>query len=88
MHEAVPGKKLSVEWMLLELTSLQRTKEFAMAFKEKNLPLHVLINNAGVGGVPFGEPAVYIVHTTVFIVYQLLLNLQNSHLMVMRHTSK
>lgn len=40
-----------------------------MAFKEKNLPLHVLINNAGVGGVPFGEPAVYIVHTTVFIVY-------------------
>ncbi|XP_041347077.1 WW domain-containing oxidoreductase-like, partial [Gigantopelta aegis] len=28
------------------------TKDFSVAFREKNLPLHILINNAGISGVP------------------------------------
>ena len=60
-----PDKLITVEWMLLELTSFRATR--AVAFKERNLPLHVLINNAGVGGIPFSE----LTHTCsiVFILY-------------------
>ena len=50
-----PDKLITVEWMLLELSSFRATRDFTVAFKERNLPLHVLINNAGVGGVPFSE---------------------------------
>ena len=49
------GKQLSVEYMFLDLGSLQATKEFAAAFKERHLPLHILVNNAGIAFVPFGK---------------------------------
>ena len=39
--------KATVEFMTLDLASFQSTKDFTVAFKEKNLPLHLLINNAG-----------------------------------------
>ena len=39
---------MAVEFMPLDLSSLQSTREFTAAFRERNLPLHILINNAGV----------------------------------------
>ena len=50
-----PDKTINLEWMILDLGSFRSTKDFTIAFKEKNLPLHVLINNAGVALVPYGE---------------------------------
>ncbi|XP_064396428.1 uncharacterized protein LOC135343355 [Halichondria panicea] len=46
-------KDLKVEFMRLDLGSIQSTKDFVRAFKEKNLPLHILINNAGIAMLPF-----------------------------------
>ena len=48
-----PGKEVKVEFMALDLASFQSTKEFTVAFREKNLPLHILVNNAGVAWIPF-----------------------------------
>jgi len=39
-----------VEFMELDLSSLRSIGDFATAFKAKNLPLHLLLNNAGVQG--------------------------------------
>jgi len=49
------GKEIKVELMKLDLSSLQSTKQFIEDFKQKNLPLHLLICNAGICGVPHGE---------------------------------
>ena len=38
--------------MHLDLTSFQSITDFAKAFKAKKLPLHTLVNNAGVFLVP------------------------------------
>lgn len=40
--------KGTMEIMHVDLASLQSTKHFAEAFKARRLPLHVLINNAGI----------------------------------------
>ncbi|NXA15931.1 WWOX oxidoreductase, partial [Sapayoa aenigma] len=45
--------KAKVEAMTLDLASLQSVQHFAEAFKSKNLPLHILICNAAVFGVPW-----------------------------------
>ena len=50
-----PDKQLNVEYMLVDLASFQSVKQFLTAFKERNLPLHILINNAGVFGMPYSE---------------------------------
>jgi len=42
-----------VEAMELDLCSLQSVREFAKEFLEKNLPLHLLINNAGIMFGPY-----------------------------------
>ena len=42
-----PDKEVKLEYMLVDLSSFRSVKDFAEAFREKNLPLHVLINNAG-----------------------------------------
>ena len=42
------GKEVNVEFMKLDLASLESTKKFIEDFKQKNLPLHLLICNAGV----------------------------------------
>ena len=47
-----PDKTIKVEYMLLDLASFRSTKDFTVAFKEKNLPLHILVNNAGVAALP------------------------------------
>ncbi|XP_054026100.1 WW domain-containing oxidoreductase isoform X2 [Dryobates pubescens] len=45
--------KAKVEAMTLDLASLQSVQHFAEAFKSKNVPLHILICNAAVFGVPW-----------------------------------
>lgn len=43
----------NVEAMQLDLNSFDSIRQFASDFAEKNLPLHVLINNAGIMACPF-----------------------------------
>ncbi|XP_029464025.1 WW domain-containing oxidoreductase [Rhinatrema bivittatum] len=45
--------KAKVEAMTLDLSSLRSVQRFAEAFKAKNLPLHILICNAGVFASPW-----------------------------------
>lgn len=47
--------ELNVEFMKLDLGSLESTKNFIESFKQKNLPLHILICNAGIGFAQQGE---------------------------------
>ena len=49
------GKEINVELMRLDLASLESTKNFIENFKQKNLPLHMLICNAGLAMVPHGK---------------------------------
>ena len=41
-------KEVKLEYMLVDLSSFRSVKDFTVAFREKNLPLHILINNAGI----------------------------------------
>ncbi len=50
-----PDKSVTIEWMLCDLSSFRSVKEFVTAFKERNLPLSLLINNAGVAWLPFSK---------------------------------
>lgn len=51
----LPDRSITIEWMLLDLGSFRSSKEFIMAFREKNLPLHILINNAGIAFAPSSQ---------------------------------
>ncbi|XP_064637353.1 dehydrogenase/reductase SDR family member on chromosome X-like [Lineus longissimus] len=42
-----------VEYLYLDLASLSSVQQFVESFKKKNLPLHILINNAGVMLCPY-----------------------------------
>jgi NAD(P)-dependent dehydrogenase (short-subunit alcohol dehydrogenase family) len=42
-----------VEFLQLDLLSLKSVTEFLTAFKAKGLPLHLLLNNAGVMSCPY-----------------------------------
>jgi len=46
------NKKGKVEPMKLDLCDFRSVREFAQAYKDRNIPLHILINNAGVMNVP------------------------------------
>lgn len=48
VRQEFPEKQLKVESMLLDLASFESTKQFVATFRAKNLPLHILINNAAV----------------------------------------
>ncbi|CAK4217044.1 unnamed protein product [Aphanomyces euteiches] len=48
---ATPDAK--VDFMELDLMSLKSVQTFTEAFKARNLPLHILVNNAGVMAPPF-----------------------------------
>ena len=52
-QEVGEGKELNVEYLLVNLASFASVKDFVKTFKEKNLPLHILINNAAVCGTAF-----------------------------------
>ena len=49
------GREVMLEFMSLDLASLSSAKQFVVSFQEKNLPLHILINNAGIALVPLGK---------------------------------
>ena len=49
-----PECEVKAEFMPLDLSSFLATQQFVTAFKAKNLPLHILINNAGIALVPQG----------------------------------
>ncbi|CAK4082435.1 unnamed protein product [Aphanomyces euteiches] len=51
IQEAAPNA--NVEFMELDLMSLKSVQAFTDAFKARGLPLHLLVNNAGIAGVPF-----------------------------------
>ena len=53
-----PDKSVEIEWMILDLASFRSTKDFTVAFRERNLPLHILVNNAGIAWRTLGEPAI------------------------------
>ena len=44
-----PDKTINVEFMSLDLASLQSVKKFIEDYKQKERSLHLLINNAGLG---------------------------------------
>ena len=49
------GEKVGeIEYLPLDLSSFQSTKDFVHLFKEKDLPLHILVNNAGIAFLPYG----------------------------------
>ena len=54
-QEVGEGKELKVEYLILDLASFALVKDFIKTFREKNLPLHILINNAAVAWIPFSE---------------------------------
>ena len=54
-QEVGEGKELKVEYLILDLASFASVKDFIKTFREKNLPLHILINNAAVAWIPFSE---------------------------------
>ncbi len=58
-HEAVSKivsefPSANVETQPLDLADLASIKDFSTSFKERKIPLHILINNAGIMGVPKG----------------------------------
>ena len=54
-QEVGKEKDLKVEYLLVDLASFSSVKNFVRTFREKNLPLHILINNAGIAWVPFSK---------------------------------
>ena len=44
----------SVEFMELDLGSLGSIQKFVNEFKKKGIPLHILVNNAGIMFPPYG----------------------------------
>ncbi|CAB4027532.1 Hypothetical predicted protein, partial [Paramuricea clavata] len=51
IKKEIPSAK--VEFIQLDLSRLSSIREFVTQFKQRNLPLHILINNAGVMITPY-----------------------------------
>ena len=54
-QEVGEGKELKLEYLIVDLASFASVKDFIKTFKDKNLPLHILVNNAAVSWIPFSE---------------------------------
>ena len=54
MEQDSKTDRLQVEFMALDLSSLQSTMDFISAYKQKGYPLHVLICNAGIANARQG----------------------------------
>ena len=50
-----PNKQVQLEFLQLDLGSFRSVQGFVTAFKEKNLPLNILVNNAGVAWITYSE---------------------------------
>ena len=46
------GRDIEVDSMQVDLSSFRSTRDFVDAFKARGLPLHLLINNAGLAWLP------------------------------------
>ena len=66
-QEVGEGKELKVEYLLVDLASFASVKDFVKTFKEKNLPLHILVNNAGIAWVPYSK-LIYVAYLAYFCV--------------------
>lgn len=53
LREELP--QAEVEYMELDLASLASIRKFVMNFKKKGLPLHILVNNAGIMIPPYSK---------------------------------
>lgn len=51
IQEATGNAK--VEFLQLDLASIESVSQFVAEFKAKNLPIHLLMNNAGVMACPY-----------------------------------
>lgn len=71
----------SIDYMIMDLKSLDSVRSFAQSYKEKNLPLHLLINNAGIMNTPYEmsadniESQFQVNHLSHFLLTSLLLSL-------------
>ena len=65
-QEVGEGKELKAEYLLVDLASFASVKDFVKTFKEKNLPLHILINNAAVCGTAFSKLSIFIITLYTF----------------------
>jgi len=78
LKEEIPN--ISIQLMILDLGDLSSIREFANKFLSKNIPLHILINNAGVMATPRGrtkngfETQLGINHLGHFLLTNLLLD--------------
>ena len=72
-EEGAESKKtgIKVEYLPLDLSSFQSTIDCVRAFKEKNLPLHILINNAAICAVPYSEFSLFGKCSTCYSDYSL-----------------
>ncbi len=59
--------EVNIEYLPLDLSSFQSTKECVKIFEERDLPLHILINNAAVASTPYGNKLFYL--TIVLIIF-------------------
>ena len=71
-QEVGEEKELKVDYLLVDLASFASVKDFVKTFKEKNLPLHILINNAAVCGTAFCKLGSYFHQHTVHFYYSSL----------------
>ncbi len=63
LSDANSGKEdIKIEYLPLELSSFQSTKEFVRLFKERNLPLHILVNNAAISSPVYSECRKYFIN--------------------------
>ena len=50
-----PSREAELEYLELDLSSFASVKSFVEIFKAKEVPLHILVNNAGIAFVELGE---------------------------------
>jgi len=50
-------KQVKIELLQLDMKDLSKVKASAEEFLRRDLPLHILVNNSGIGGIPYGVSA-------------------------------
>lgn len=83
----IPNSKVDV--MELDLSSMASVRKFAENFKESNLPLNILINNAGIAMVPFtlSKDGIELQFATNYLGHFLLTNLLLENMGTTAHKS-
>ena len=63
LESEAEGRQVTLDTLQLDLGSFRSTRECVDAFKAKNLPLHLLINNAGVWPSQKSQHTIHRLHT-------------------------